>query len=133
MALRKSAAKAHARTRDERRTRAVIDRVIPEVDCGRFAAKATLGDRVDVEAHAFADGHDALAAVLRYKHESDQDWTETALMPDVNDEWHGAFTADRIGRYSYTVVAWVDHFLSWQHDFKRRIDPADIASAALVG
>src|SRR6266542_1974503 len=130
---RKSSAKSSARSRDERRSRAVIDRIIPEVDCGRFAAKGIIGDRFAIEAHVFTDGHDALACMLRYRHENDGDWHETPLALRYNDEWHGAFTLERIGRYRYTVKAWVDHFLSWRADFKRRIDPADIASAALVG
>jgi starch synthase (maltosyl-transferring) len=51
----------------------------------------------------------------------------------VNDTWRGEFALERLGRYRYTVTAWVDHFLSWHADFKRRVDPIDIASAALVG
>ena len=43
------------------------------------------------------------------------------------------FTLDRARPLSYTVRAWVDRFLSWRHDFKRRVDAADIASAARVG
>ena len=31
------------------------------------------------------------------------------------------------------VVAWVDHFLSWRHDFRRRVDPEDVRAAALAG
>ena len=50
-----------------------------------------------------------------------------------NDRWRGSFTVDALGRYRYTVTAWVDHFLSWLHDLKRRIDPEDIKIAALVG
>ena len=50
-----------------------------------------------------------------------------------NDVWRGEFTLEKLGRYRYTVTAWVDHFLSWRNEFKRRVDPADIASAALVG
>src|ERR1700712_3263846 len=51
------------------RIRAIIDRVIPEVDCGRFAVKRVIGDALGVEAHVFTDGHDTLAVMLRYRHE----------------------------------------------------------------
>ena len=111
----------------------MIDRVAPEVDGGRFPAKGVVGERMPVEAHVFTDGHDVIACMLRYRHESDKDWQEVPMTLDVNDEWHAALPLERIGRYQYTVTAWVDHFLSWRHDFRRRIDPADIASAALVG
>src|SRR4029079_6466050 len=51
----------------------------------------------------------------------------------VNDGWRAEFALERMGRYRYTGPAWVDHFLSWRADFERRVDPLDIASAALVG
>ena len=51
-----------------------------------------------------------------------------------NDRWRGSVRCSRrLGRYRYTVVAWVDHFLSWRHDFARRIDAEDLRIAALVG
>jgi starch synthase (maltosyl-transferring) len=113
--------------------RAVIDRVIPEIDCGRFAVKRVVGDRMIVEANVFADGHDKIACMLGFRHELDRDWSEIPMTALVNDTWRGDFALERLGRYRYTVTAWVDHFLSWRADFKRRVDPTDIASAALVG
>ena len=113
--------------------RAVIDRVMPEVDGGRFAVKRVVGETMIVEADVFADGHDALACMLVFRHESEPDWSETPMTALVNDRWRGEFPLERLGRYRYTVTAWVDHFLSWRAEFKRRVDPADIASAALVG
>jgi starch synthase (maltosyl-transferring) len=86
-----------------------------------------------VEADVFGDGHDALACMLGYRHEFDRDWSEVPMTLLVNDRWRGEFTLERMGRYRYTVTAWVDHFLSWRTEFRRRIDAADIASAALVG
>src|SRR5439155_25602494 len=40
---------------------------MPEIDAGRFPAKRAVGETVRVEADIFADGHDALAAVVKYK------------------------------------------------------------------
>jgi starch synthase (maltosyl-transferring) len=115
------------------RIRAVIDRVIPEIDGGRFAVKRIVGDVMAVEADVFADGHDTVASMLGFRHESEADWTEVPMIAGPNDRWRGEFLLQKIGRYRYTVTAWVDHFLSWRNELKRRIDPADIASAALVG
>jgi starch synthase (maltosyl-transferring) len=115
------------------RQRAVIEKVTPEVDAGRFSIKRVKGERVIVEADAFADGHDVLRCLLRYRREQDQVWTEADMAPLVNDRWRGEFAVTEIGRYRYTVTAWVDHFLSWRHDFERREDPEDIAIALLVG
>jgi starch synthase (maltosyl-transferring) len=113
--------------------RAVIDRVIPEVDCGRFAVKRVIGDTMIVEADAFTDGHDALVCVLRYRHESESEWHEVRMNALPNDRWRASFALERLGRYRYTATAWVDHFVSWRVEFKRRVEPADIALAALVG
>ena len=37
-----------------------------------------------------------------------------------NDRWRGSFTVDTLGTYQYTLTAWVDPFLTWQHDLLRR-------------
>src|SRR5690606_30640249 len=50
-----------------------------------------------------------------------------------NDRWRGRFQVTRLGRYEYTVTAWVDRFLTWQHDCHRREDPADIETALKSG
>jgi starch synthase (maltosyl-transferring) len=115
------------------RIRAVIDRVDPAVDCGRFAVKRVIGDTMIVEADIFTDGHDALACMLRHRHDGDPQWREVPMTALVNDRWRGEFPLDSLGRHQYTVTAWVDHFLSWCNELKRRVDAADIASAALVG
>jgi len=115
------------------RVRAVIEGVRPELDCGRFPIKRVVGERVMVEADAFADGHDVLACVLRYRHEAESEWQERAMEPLGNDHWRGSFPVERLGRYRYTVTAWVDPFLSWRHDFARRCEPEDILVAARVG
>ena len=115
------------------RARAVVDAVHPAVDGGRFAVKRIAGDRVDVEAHCFTDGHDALRVMLRWREEDSTGWAEVEMRPLGNDVWRASFSAERIGRYRYTVVAWVDHFLTWREEFARREDDADLSIAAQIG
>jgi len=115
------------------RMRAVIERVTPSVDNGRFAAKRIVGDAVVVEADCFTDGHDSLACVLLWRREGEAAWHETPMAPLGNDRWRASFVAQSVGRYQYTVTAWVDHFLSWRHDFARRVEGEDLRVAALVG
>jgi starch synthase (maltosyl-transferring) len=119
--------------RADGRVRAVVENLCPAVDGGRFAVKRIVGDRVVVEADCFADGHDALAARLLWRPESETRWREAPMTPVGNDRWRGSFTVEALGRYRYTVTAWVDRFLSWQHDFRRRVDPDDLKLAALTG
>ena len=53
--------------RSEPPQRIQIQRVTPQIDCGRFPVKRTVGDRVDVTARIFRDGHDVLGAAVRYE------------------------------------------------------------------
>jgi len=115
------------------RIRAVIDAVRPCIDGGRFAVKRIAGDEVFVEADCFADGHDTLRVLLRWRREESSAWTESAMLPLGNDVWRGSFTVGAPGRYRYAVVAWVDAFASWRDEFKRREDHADILVAAKTG
>lgn len=115
------------------RVRAVIENVTPCVDGGRFPVKRIVGDEVLVEADCFADGHDVIAAVLLWRREADTQWHEQTMASASNDRWRGSFVVEAMGRYRYTVMAWVDRFLSWRHDFRRRVDPADVRVAAAAG
>jgi starch synthase (maltosyl-transferring) len=105
----------------EGRHRVVIESVSPEVDGGRFAAKRTIGDRVRVEADIFTDGHDSVAAALLYRFEQSDEWSETRFEPINNDRWFAEFRVTQLGRYRYTITAWVDHFETWRKDLLKRI------------
>jgi starch synthase (maltosyl-transferring) len=115
------------------RQRVVIEGVVPQIDGGRYPIKRTVGDTVIVEADVFTDGHDALSCVLRYRPEGEAAWREAPLQPLVNDRWRGEFTVTTIGRYHYTVLAWVDHFKSWRYELSKREQAEDIAVALQVG
>ena len=55
-----------------------IQRVTPQIDCGRYPVKRTEGDRVDVTALIFRDGHETLGAAIRYKQAGATRWTSQA-------------------------------------------------------
>src|SRR5215210_5514776 len=102
--------------------RVVIEGVEPEVDCGRFAIKRTVGERVVVEADAFTDGHDALICRLLWRPESRKEWSETAMEALPNDRWRAELTPTEQGRWLYTVTGWVDRFKTWRRDLKKRVE-----------
>jgi starch synthase (maltosyl-transferring) len=104
------------------RRRVVIEAISPEVDGGQFAAKRTIGERVIVEADVFADGHDALACVLRWRHHSSQLWNDVPMVPVVNDRWRGEFMVGELGTYFYTIQGWVDAFETWSRQFAKRVE-----------
>jgi starch synthase (maltosyl-transferring) len=114
--------------------RVVIENVQPEVDCGRFPIKRTMGDRVEVTADIFADGHDVLYAVLRHRPASQPDWEEVPMEPLINDRWRAEFRVPEEGRHLYTLQAWPDKFQSWTRDLAKRLEAAqDVSIDILVG
>jgi starch synthase (maltosyl-transferring) len=115
------------------RVRAVVDAVLPVVDCGRFPVKRVIGDSFEVTAHCFTDGHDVLRVMLRWQAEQETEASEVAMQPHGNDVWKAVFVPPAIGRYRYTVCAWVDAFESWRHDMQRRVDTDDIRIALRIG
>ena len=106
------------------KARVVIEGLTPQVDCGRFPARRVLGDAVAVEADVFADGHDAVAAVVLYRHESEAQWHGMPMSFLGNDRWRGQFTAQKLGRYLFTVEAWVDHLESWRRGLAKKHEAA---------
>ena len=101
--------------------RAVISRVNPEIEGGRFPVKRVEGDTITVTADIFADGHEALAAVLQFRRMGDNGWTEAPMRELGNDLWIGTFVVGEPGLYEYGLEAWVDKFKTWQQDLSRRI------------
>ncbi len=116
----------------EGRRRVIIDKVSPEIDCGRFAIKRTVGEQVVVEADAFTDGHDAMSLVLLYRKQDVTEWSETPMEFLGNDRWRGVFVVTEMGYYCYTVCGWVDHFKSWARDLKKRVDAGQDVTLELV-
>ncbi len=118
--------------------RVVIDRVRPEIDGGRFAIKRTVGEKVVVEADVLTDGHDALGCLLLYRAERAAAWSEAAMEALGNDRYRAQLTVTSIGRWLYTVTAWVDHFKTWRRDLRKRVDARQdvtldlLAGAALI-
>jgi len=101
--------------------RVVIRGVKPELECGRFAIKRVIGETVVVEADIFADGHDAITAVVRYRHEDDEAWAEVSMEALGNDHWRAEFPVETLGQDIYTIAAWVDPFQTWYKDFLKRV------------
>ena len=114
--------------------RVVIESVSPQVDDGRFPAKSPLGDPVVVKAKVFADGHDAVVAVLRSRMESSRKWDETRMDFLGNDGWRASFTPDSLGIWEFEILGWVDHFLSWRRGLEKKAEAGvEVATDLLIG
>jgi starch synthase (maltosyl-transferring) len=85
-----------------------------------------------VEADIFADGYDIISALLLYRKENDHEWSENPMEPLLNDHWRGSFTVAEVGRYRYTVLAWIDRFKSWRLDLTKKFQAGQEVSIELL-
>jgi starch synthase (maltosyl-transferring) len=100
----------------------VIEGLWPEIDAGRFPIKRVPGQEVLVEADVFADGHDLVAAALRFRAEGEQSWREVPMEPLGNDRFRGSFAIEERADHRYTVVGWIDRFETWRRDLRAKVD-----------
>ncbi len=105
----------------KRPARIQIQNVQPQVDCGRYPVKRTVGDRVEVTADIFKDGHDQLRAVVRARPAGTRKWLERPLESLGNDRWRGDFEVTEIGRWQYSIEAWVDPYATFIDELDRKI------------
>src|SRR5215469_18491929 len=115
------------------RHRVVIERVSPEVDCGRFPIKRVMGEMVVVEADVFADGHEQIDCQILFWHEGNVE--QKAPMQSLgNDRWRGSFRVTELGRYGYTVEGWADRFQTWRSELRKRVTAGqDVRIELLIG
>jgi starch synthase (maltosyl-transferring) len=125
-----------------------IDDVRPVVSCGRYPAKAVVGEMVPVRATVWRDGHEAVAAtlVVRYLGRGYPRLAGTAdrmmtagsaatggsqrvkpiLIPMVPgrtpDVFHGEFTPDSVGLWTFRVDGWGDPIGTWRHSITKKLD-----------
>jgi len=105
------------------RRRVLVEAVSPRIDDGRFPVKRVVGDRLVVSADVFCDGHDHVGAAVQYRHGEDEDADEVRMAPlRQPDRFQAAIPLDRLGRWRYSVVGWIDDFASWGHGLRRKAD-----------
>jgi starch synthase (maltosyl-transferring) len=114
---------------------AVIENLQPLVDGGRYPIKRVIGEDVRVEADIFKDGHDIVAAALKWRLIGQSNWHETAMQHVDNDRWRGVFSLYENATYEYTIEAWTDVFGGWQHEFAAKFEAglANLTSEKLEG
>jgi starch synthase (maltosyl-transferring) len=95
-----------------------ISEVHPSVDCATRPAKAVVGECFEVRATVFREGHDAVAAdvVVRDPRGKVVDTVPMHELAPGTDRWGARITADRPGRWAFSVQAWGDPVATWVHD-----------------
>src|SRR3954469_7019270 len=95
-----------------------ISDVAPAVECGRWPAKAAVGERVTISATVFREGHDAVAAnaVLVAPDGREQPFNRMHPMGGGTDRWETEGLLDVEGEWSFPVEAGRGPAAPWRHD-----------------
>jgi starch synthase (maltosyl-transferring) len=100
--------------------RIVIDSTMPVIDGGLFAVKAIIGQSVKVTSKVFADGHDKLSVLIRWRAADEEHWHSARMQEMVNDSWEGEFTPTSVARYVFRLEAWIDQFASYSYELRKK-------------
>jgi starch synthase (maltosyl-transferring) len=113
----------------------VVENLQPLLDGGDYPIKRIVGEDLAAEADIFKDGHDVVAAVLKWRVLGKRAWRETPMSFVDNDRWRGVCTLYDEAIHEYTVEAWTDTFRSWQHEFAKKFEAgvSALQSEALEG
>ena len=104
-----------------------ITDVMPVVDLGRAAAKATLGEPMPVRATVFREGHDKLGAEVVAVGPDGRRRPPIRMHADgdVPDLYTAELVPDQPGPWTFEVHAWSDPVASWHHAAELKI-PAGV-------
>ena len=128
---------------DSQPTRIRIERIWPQLDCGRYPVKRPLGERVDVWATLLRDGHEVLGGALRYRPPGGAPLARDAVAADparTSTAGTDRSSSTGSGAGSSEWSRWVDRVASWKRELERKVaaGQSDLASelsegAALLG
>ena len=106
--------------------RLVIEGVSPEINAGRFAAKAVVGWPFEIAADVFGEGHEKIDAAVILP-----DGREVRMTHIENDRWQAELIFDAPGPAFFCIIAWRDVFGSWQRDTKKKVAAGQDVSVEL--
>lgn len=137
-----------------------VDDVQPVVSCGRYPAKAVVGETVPVAATVWREGHEPVAAtlVVRYLGRRYPAPAGGRADPPVEPAdrpapgkpvlsamtmglepyvFHGQFTPDRVGLWDFRVDGWGDPLTGWRHALVAKLDAGqgetELSNDLLIG
>ncbi|MFH6604929.1 alpha-1,4-glucan--maltose-1-phosphate maltosyltransferase [Maribacter algicola] len=117
-----------------RQQRVVIENIRPQIECGTFFIKRTVGEKVTVNADVLGDGHDIIQCEVLFRHEDEKVFESVRMLHEGNDAHTASFHVTKQGFYHYRIQGWVDNALNWQHGIKAKLkDGQHVKSELLDG
>jgi starch synthase (maltosyl-transferring) len=115
----------------------IINQVTPQVEGGRFPAKAAVGEEFPVRACVFSEGQPKLVVRARWRmcgETSTPGWHSVRLKGRIDDFWIGNIVFTEQRQAEFQIEAWRDEFASWRGDFRRWLRAgADPSQDVLTG
>jgi starch synthase (maltosyl-transferring) len=111
-----------------------ITDVFPVVSCGRYPARAVVGEHLPIAATVFREGHDAISANVAWRGPDDTAGPFVRMVPGVpgTDRWHATVVPTTEGAWTFAIEAWGDPIATWRHKVEVKIDagqgPEDLAN-----
>ncbi len=91
---------------------------------GEHPARAVLGERVEISAAVFREGHDAVCANVALRAPDGSRTPFVRMVPGApgTDRWQAWVNFDQVGLWSFVVEAWSDPLSTWHHAVTVKID-----------
>jgi starch synthase (maltosyl-transferring) len=111
----------------------IVD-VVPVISCGRYPARAVVGEHLPIAATVFREGHDAISANVAWRGPDGSAAPFVRMVPGVpgTDRWHATVVPTSEGAWTFAVEAWGDPIATWRHRVEVKIDagqgPEDLAN-----
>ena len=104
--------------------RIAVTDVRPTVSCGRYPARAVVGEQVTVSATIFREGHDLVGGSVSLRR---PDRARTARLrmaegPPGTDTWSTVIPVDIAGEWTFVVEGWADPVATWWHDAPLKVE-----------
>jgi starch synthase (maltosyl-transferring) len=119
--------------------RFMIEDVSPAVSCGRYPAKAVVGELVPVGARAFAEGHAALGCHVVWQGPDGVERPAPRMFPGDpgTDTWFAEIRPDAVGEWTFAIEAFRDPYLQWRDAVQKKVEagqgPDDLANDLVEG
>jgi starch synthase (maltosyl-transferring) len=104
----------------------VLD-VTPQIEGGRYPAKAAVGEPFEVTALVLREGHDAHSAEVVLVDPTGRRRAPQLMqkVPSEADRWRATVSADVEGAWGFEIHGWSDPYGTWVHDAEIKV-PAGI-------
>jgi starch synthase (maltosyl-transferring) len=112
--------------------RIVIEAIRPSTPNG-YPAKAVVGRPVRVGADVFRDGHDIMAARVRWRSRNGAKgkWSATLMQPLGNDRFEAVIEPAQLGPHEFVVEGWTDRIATWRHEVSVKLAAGQMVDVEL--